>query len=151
MKERIYPLSDMIRNTPSPEGYELGEQLARFADDAEPRVRLKYPAFPVRCKSCAFRRGSKPNGMVATLMNALKCWLEKDTEFHCHEHGREGTPCAGWAMLMLDGDADPVETPWDYVEGADKKSEARNPNYPVKEVLPEHVSSGKGLSEDHST
>jgi hypothetical protein len=111
----------MIRNKPSAEGYELGEHLARFADEAEPKVRLKYPAFPVRCNSCAFRAGTKPNGSAATLMNALKCYLEKDTEFHCHEHGREGTPCAGWAMLMLESETEPVKVPWDYVEGSDKR------------------------------
>ena len=91
----------MIRNRATPEGRELGKALARFADEAEPVARLKMPELPPRCASCAFREGPHvPNGSAVTQLDALKCVVE-GVEFHCHEPGREGHLCSGWAMMML--------------------------------------------------
>jgi hypothetical protein len=92
-----------IRNRTTPEGQELGKCLARFADEAEPRARLKAPELPPRCQSCAFREGHHvANGSPETQMDALKCLLER-VEFHCHQPDREGHLCSGWAMIMLAG------------------------------------------------
>lgn len=109
-----------IRNTRSVAGAELGEILARWCDDAEPKARLRSPELPPRCNSCAFRRGAHlANGSPATLMDALKCVIE-GREFECHEPRREGAPCSGWAMFMLAKDnADFGKAPWDFVGGAD--------------------------------
>jgi hypothetical protein len=111
----------MIRNRTSPEGHELGKQLARLADNAEPKARLRMPELPPRCSSCAFRDGPHlASGSPETQMAALKCVME-GAEFHCHQHDREGHLCSGWAMMMLAKDEpDFVKAPWDFVDGADK-------------------------------
>jgi hypothetical protein len=98
--------------------------MARFADQAEPEVRLKEPAFPVRCGTCAFRAGTIPNGCAGTLMDALKCVVER-TPFYCHERkGEDGSEafCIGWAMLALTDERKSAgETPWPFF-GCEKES-----------------------------
>lgn len=97
----------MIRNRPTPEGQELGSHLARLFGDV-----------PGRCQSCAFRAGTIPNGCPTTVMDALKCLLEK-VPFTCHEDKSDDPRlCAGYAA-MLDENP-PVEVPWPFsyeVEG----------------------------------
>ena len=108
-----------VRNRVTDEGRQVGEMLSRFADEAEPRARLKCPELPPRCNSCAFRRGPHvANGSPATTMDALKCLLE-GIEFQCHEPHRSGTPCSGWAMLMLGQDeTDFRQAPWPFSDEA---------------------------------
>lgn len=103
----------MQRNFRSPEGAELGRELARLTDNAEPAARLKVPELPPRCASCALRAGRHlPNQSPVTLLNLTKCLLE-NMPFECHV--REGELCSGWAMLMLaKTDSEPVEVPWDF-------------------------------------
>jgi hypothetical protein len=89
----------LIRNKPEAAGYSLGEHLDRFfahqitPDSAEDR----------RCATCAFRKGTYANGCVPTVMDALKCTMEK-VPFHCHERGREGCLCFGYETLTKDSD-----------------------------------------------
>ena len=103
------------RNRATDAGQELGRKLARFCDEAEPMARLRLPELPPRCASCAFREGRHvANGSEFTQMDALKCVLE-GVEFRCHEPGREGAPCSGWAMMMLAKDRpDFVGAPWPF-------------------------------------
>lgn len=110
-----------IRNYASQDGRELGEKLAQFCDDAEPKARLRMPALRPRCNSCAFRKGAHlANGSPATQMDALKCVLE-GREFHCHEPPREGELCSGWATMMLAKDEpDFIEVPWDFMGGVER-------------------------------
>lgn len=90
-----------IRNHVTPEGQSLGDRMAKFCDDAEPKARLKFPELPPRCNSCAFRAGRHlANGSPYTQMDVVKCVME-GIEFHCHEPAREGAICSGWAMMML--------------------------------------------------
>lgn len=106
----------LIRNKPSPEGRQIGEILAKWCDDAEPKARLKLPELPPRCNSCAFRNGDHvPNGSPTTQMDALKCVIE-GVEFRCHEPARMRSPCSGWAMMMLAEDARACsgEAPWPF-------------------------------------
>jgi hypothetical protein len=96
----------MIRNQATPEGRWLGQELARLRDEAEPRVRRLYPwlnrCIKERCATCPFRAGDHiPNVSPVTLMDALKCVLER-TPFDCHED-RLGRPCSGWSILMRSG------------------------------------------------
>ena len=108
----------MIRNFRTPTGAELGRELARLADNAEPAARLKVPQLPPRCASCALRAGRHlANQSPATQLDVVKCLLEK-IPFHCHEPHREGEYCSGWAMIMLTvTDEKPVEVPWDFFGG----------------------------------
>lgn len=90
-------------NRPSPEGRMIGEQLARFCDIEEARLIKKFPNHAQRCKSCAFRAGTVPNGCLPTVMDALKATLEH-TPFMCHQHfDKDGSAtdlCAGAAILL---------------------------------------------------
>ena len=105
----------MIRNRPTPEGRKLGNKLAKFCDDAEPKARLKMPELPPRCNSCAFRAGPHvANGSPETLMDFLKTLIEGH-KFYCHEPAREGHLCSGWAMMMLSkDDAEFSKVPWEF-------------------------------------
>lgn len=82
------------KNRVTPEGKALGEQLARITD---PAIRaLAVEGEPdERCRSCAFRLGTVPNGCPQTQMDAIKCVVE-DIPFLCHQHDRKGWPCHGW-------------------------------------------------------
>lgn len=108
-------------NHPTPEGEALGEMLARFADVEFER----NPALRPRCADCAFARGSEPNQIAGTLMNALKCVIEK-APFYCHA-GRgipNGQLCAGWVAL-IDVKGSPGRAPWQFLEPADDGGASR--------------------------
>lgn len=115
----------MIRNHRTPEGTELGQHLARFCDEAEPRARLIAPDLPPRCHSCALRPGRHvANGSPTTLMDVIKCLVE-GKPFFCHEPDREGELCMGWVMLTLANPPgeDRRQVPWDF---SDKSSTETN-------------------------
>jgi hypothetical protein len=71
------------RNLPTPEGRELGREMARLTGD---------PDEAGCCHDCAFRLGTDPNGCGPTLMDALKCVVE-GVPFNCHVNAG---PCAGF-------------------------------------------------------
>ncbi len=99
----------MRENKATPEGRELGEQLARLCDGE-----AKRHSKDGRCATCAFRAGDHlANGSPETLMTALKCAAEREP-FWCHEQDQ---PCAGWALMRF-GAAETVALPWDYIGGA---------------------------------
>src|SRR5690348_7475831 len=103
----------LIRNRPSPEGASLGEHLANMTDAAERVLRQTQPAHPERCGTCAFRRGTVPNQCAATVMDALKCVMEK-VPFHCHEHEGE-KPCMGFVIASSPlKDSPAIVLPWDF-------------------------------------
>lgn len=106
------------RNRPTPEGRELGAQIARLCDQEEAKQAKKVLAtIPERCGSCAFRGGTFPNGCAGTLMDAVHCIIE-GRDFHCHEHGRTDQLCAGFQMMKLD-EHRPVDWPWFTTDEAD--------------------------------
>ncbi len=115
----------MIRNRATPDGQALGREMTRFCDEAEPRARLKLPELTPRCSSCAFREGPHvASGSPTTTMDALKCVIE-GVEFHCHEPGRTGSLCSGWAMMMLaKDDADFGTAPWPFSDEIGKSPSA---------------------------
>lgn len=78
----------------SPQGRALGETTARIADGG---VRsLEAGGEPdERCRSCAFRAGTVPNGCLQTQMDALKAVVE-GVPFVCHQADRRGEICWGW-------------------------------------------------------
>lgn len=112
-------MSGQVRNRPSPEGEALGREMARLCDTAEPHARLKDPALPPRCASCAFRHGPHlANRSPATQMDVVKCLIE-GVEFQCHEPARKGQTCSGYAMMVLAGEQMPVgEAPWPFSDEA---------------------------------
>lgn len=108
----------LVKNRPTDLGREYGENLARFCDMAEADMRRQFPDHPERCKSCAFRAGTIPNGCEPTVMDATKCLLE-GLPFYCHESkGDEKPLCAGWA-LMQTADHKPVKAPWPFSDEID--------------------------------
>lgn len=112
-------MAEEIRNRATDEGRQLGVELARLCDTAEPAARLRAPSLPPRCASCAFREGPHvANGSPQTLMDAIKCVAER-TEFQCHEPAREDLPCSGWAMMVLaEPEAEPIALPWAFSDRA---------------------------------
>ena len=66
------------RNVPTPEGRALGKQLARFFALEEPAHKARFPGSAERCKSCAFREGTFPNGCPETTLDALRCSISGD-------------------------------------------------------------------------
>jgi hypothetical protein len=106
-----------IPNRPSALGSQLGENHARFADQEEAKFAAALGFIPVRCKSCAFRAGTVPNGSSTTQMDALKCVMEK-LPFYCHEgeHGEESI-CAGYILMTADR-TNKIECPWPYSDDA---------------------------------
>lgn len=110
-----------VRNIGTPEGAAIGERLAKWCDDAEPKARLRMPELPPRCYSCAFRQGQHvANTSPQTQMDALKSIMEGH-QFDCHDHQRPEQVCSGWAIFMLaKDDADFVKVPWDFTGGVDK-------------------------------
>jgi hypothetical protein len=96
----IFP--GFTRNVPTPEGRALGAQLARFFDLEQPKVEARFPGSTERCKSCAFRLGTFPNGCPETVVDAFNCIISGNP-FYCHMDMKDGQPtklCTGWAVLQ---------------------------------------------------
>lgn len=92
----------------------MGKELARFADQAERQWADELALVPVRCKSCAFRAGTVPNGCESTTLDALKCIVE-GVPFLCHQELEgygEGALCAGYLMLVGAGDGPTMQWPF---------------------------------------
>jgi hypothetical protein len=94
-----------VRNRPTELGAKLGAEVARLCDDAEQTAMTLHP----RCTTCAFRLGTVPNCCEATVMDALKCAMEGEPKFMCHE--RPGKPCSGWMMMRA---KESVKVPWPF-------------------------------------
>lgn len=86
----------LVPNRPTALGRQLGAQLARMADKARAQFIDKNGKIGEPCHSCAFRRGTVPNGCEETVMDAIKCVMES-VPFFCHETKGNNKPlCAGW-------------------------------------------------------
>lgn len=113
----------LVPNRPTPEGRTAGKQLARLTERGEKALLMEGRMVPQPCKSCAFRRGTLPNGCEETVLDALKCVLEKERVFMCHEVPYYTQPtkiCAGYAIattVLIDSPA--VACPWPYAPEAD--------------------------------
>lgn len=100
----------------TPEGRALGAQLARLVEPVIHHL-AKQGEPDERCKSCAFRAGTVPNGCVQTMADAIKAMLEQKP-FLCHvDHYADGSHklCAGWlASQWGSADRPLVACPWDF-------------------------------------
>ena len=90
------------RQKPSRHGAALGAALALVADIQARR----HPEVSERCRTCAFRKGTIPNQMAGTLVEALRCVTGADPAvFACHQSPRiDGLPtelCAGYVLARL--------------------------------------------------
>lgn len=104
----------------TPEGRAAGFNLVRLT---EPTIaQLAREGEPdERCKSCAFRLGTVPNGCLQTQLDAMKAVIE-DVPFLCHQADRKGWPCHGWfaARVAINaaekrrGTPLKVTCPWDF-------------------------------------
>lgn len=104
----------MVRNRPCKEGKLLGAELARLTDHAERKQLEKFPNMKVRCRTCAFRLGTVPNGCVETVMDALKATMEQ-VPFMCHESVWNHDPCMGWVVAASAvTNSIPLPTPWEF-------------------------------------
>jgi hypothetical protein len=115
------------RNQPEPAGYALGANLARFADDAEARLKADGYEVPERCSTCAFRVGTVPNGCITSVMDATKCMIEH-VPFLCHHDKAHKTPCAGFLAIMANGgpDSQPGIAPWPFSDEAARPAPTSN-------------------------
>jgi hypothetical protein len=116
----------LVPNRPTDAGRALGRELARLADHAEAESLTRFPNSGARCRTCAFRLGTVPNGCELTLMDALKAVIEQ-FPFMCHETIAQGAKihcvgngaslCAGWATMIsapLPDGLRNVVAPWEY-------------------------------------
>lgn len=105
----------IVRNVPTTEGREAGAHLARMTEPAI--LELAAQGEPdERCKTCAFRAGTYPNGCPITVMDAIKCGLE-GTPFWCHDKSRQPQPtCHGWFALRYALDGKTTTVGWEFSE-----------------------------------
>lgn len=78
----------------TPAGKALGAQMVRLTARTIADLAAEGEA-DERCKSCAFRLGTVPNGCPQTQADALKCVVE-GVPFNCHQADRAGQSCYGW-------------------------------------------------------
>lgn len=102
----------------SDEGKKIGHTMSRLADAGV--VFLSANDEPdTRCKTCAYRSGTIPNGCLQTQMDAMKATLE-GVAFQCHHvaKGKDKPLCHGWyasrVFLRISGAPMNQKTPWDF-------------------------------------
>ena len=78
----------------TPEGIKLGQTMARLADKSQVLLTAEGET-DERCKSCAFRLGTVPNGCPQTQLDVFKAVVEK-VPFNCHQADKKGHICHGW-------------------------------------------------------
>lgn len=108
----------------TPEGRAMGVLMAGLADAECAKLAQHHDEPDERCKSCAFRAGTVPNGCIQTQSDAMKAVVE-DVPFMCHghqdAHGRYDQICHGWFAVRRivarkeahDGKKLPP-VPWDF-------------------------------------
>lgn len=83
----------------SEHGKVLGAEFAAVADAAA----AAHPEIPERCKTCAFRAGTVPNGHATTLADAMHCIIGTECgPFWCHQSLVDDKPtevCRGYLLV----------------------------------------------------
>lgn len=98
----------------TPLGRALGAQIARLIQPSIDEL-ITEGEPDERCKTCAFRAGTVPNGCELTLADALKCSMEGSRVFVCHQDSKHQKPCHGWfAWRFMSADRPDFKVPWDY-------------------------------------
>jgi hypothetical protein len=114
-------MGELIPNRPTPQGIEAGRHVARLWRASMRNALIKAPlalaAVPDRCKTCAFREGTIPNGCEETILDAIKCVIE-GVPFMCHETKADGKPrgfCSGWLVTQRANQERGV-APWEWTD-----------------------------------
>jgi hypothetical protein len=81
----------------TPEGISLGKVMARAADIGQAYLNSINEPASERCKTCAFRAGTVPNGCIQTQFDVYKAVFEL-VPFMCHQ--KCGEICAGWFSVV---------------------------------------------------
>lgn len=99
-----------VPNQPTPEGAELGHELARLTLGCIERQREQFPHAPGPCGECAYIAGTLPNQTLSTVADALKAAVE-GTPFYCHKGLVDGEPtrlCLGWLATQTTEESNDV-------------------------------------------
>jgi hypothetical protein len=101
------PIDPKNAERPSAHGRLGGQYLSALADCGRRRL-PPGTTLPEMCVDCAFRLGTMPNQMGATIKSAIDCVLgigdHADEDFACHHGMRDGHPtkiCAGYVAALL--------------------------------------------------
>lgn len=98
----------------SPQGRALGAQLVRITEPAINALAAQGEP-DERCRSCAFRAGTVPNGCAQTQADAIKAVIE-NVPFMCHQADRLHQCCHGWfAARWAIRQAEKVKGPMPFV------------------------------------
>lgn len=98
----------------TPLGKELGSHIARLVQPGIDQL-IAEGEPDDRCKTCAFRAGTVPNGCEQTLADALKCAMEGSRYFVCHQDPKHQKLCHGYfAFRYMNSDRTDIKVPWDY-------------------------------------
>lgn len=115
-------------NRPTPLGQELGRHLVRLYEPAIAEL-VAQGEPDERCSTCALRAGTLPNGCEETLADLLKCAMEGEVSFMCHDRRRKDETCHGYFAMRYAHDGKKVATvPWEFSADhseAEKKCEAQ--------------------------
>ncbi|MBI3230974.1 MAG: hypothetical protein HYZ45_12605 [Burkholderiales bacterium] len=107
----------------SPEGKQMGAIMSRLAD-LECASLARQGETDDRCKTCAFRAGTVPNGCAQTQSDVIKA-VSDNVPFMCHahknSHGQYNRICHGWFAVRrivnrkekATGEKMPL-APWDF-------------------------------------
>ena len=79
-------------------GRNVGAQLVRLYEPVVDEM-AKAGIPDERCNSCALRLGSVPNGYEPTLNDLLKCGMEWESDFLCHEDKNQEKLCHGYLAM----------------------------------------------------
>lgn len=100
------------------EGKKIGKETARMANFMVKQLEAKGIE-DQRCKTCAFREGTVPNGCLQTQADVMKCVIEGNI-FLCHQNLKTPAPCFGYlaarsSIIQANGGQDfRAKVPWDY-------------------------------------
>ena len=96
----------------TPLGRKLGQNIARLVQPGIDELAAEGEP-DERCKTCAFRAGTVPNGCIQTLGDALKAAMEGSRVFLCHQD--KGKVCHGWfAWRFMGANRTDIKVPWEY-------------------------------------
>ena len=108
-------MSAKEHNRVTPEGAACGREIARLCDtECEKLIAEGEWTEDERCASCAFHRGTVPNGCLQTQLDCFKAVMEREP-FFCHVHPPGSKVCAGWFASVQRMKGGPkIICPWDF-------------------------------------